>query len=233
MNKLRLFLSIALLTGLSSCDKAKSGSDHAPPEEEAKTTTDVTPKVTTPTQKAAGTAGSVGDAAGRYTIEGTHTQIIFKVNHMGASNQYGMFVGVEGSFSLDADPTASEISLTVPTDSVFTADKKRDDHLKSPDFFDAKQFPTITFKSSSVKATGDGTYSVAGDLMLHGVTKPLTIAMTHGGAGTDPEMMGGKFRTGFNGKATFKRSDFGMNFMVGAGLGDEVTLLLSLEGTRD
>ena len=233
MIKTNIVLSIALLAGLSSCDKAKSGSEKASADTDKATV--VAPELPKPTKTlpTAGAAATFKDAAGTYTIDGSHTKVVFSIRHMGLSDQYGMFTGIEGSFTLDADPTASKLALSFPTASIYTAAKKRDDHLKSPDFFDAKQFPMVEFKSTEIKSTGENTFSVTGDLSLHGATRPVTINLTHGGSATDPDMMGGKFRVGFNGDASFKRSDFGMNFMVGAGLDDEVNLLLSLEGTRN
>ncbi|HUH02599.1 MAG TPA: YceI family protein [Kofleriaceae bacterium] len=172
-------------------------------------------------------------AGGRYTIDSAHTQALFKIEHLGVSHQYGMFTRVEGSFEIDAaDLAKSKIDISIPADSVFTAVQKRDDHLRSPDFLDAKQFPTITFKSKSVEATGANTYAVVGELTLHGVTRNVTLALENVGSARDPEAMGGAFRVGFNGEATIKRSEWNMTYMQGAGLGDEVTLLLAVEGTR-
>jgi polyisoprenoid-binding protein YceI len=117
--------------------------------------------------------------------------------------------------------------VTVKVDKLDTANAKRDQHLKSSDFFNAKQFPDIEFKSTGVKSTGDKTFDVTGDLTLHGVTKSITVPMTFVGAATTP--MGA--RAGFDATFTIKRSDYGMNFMPGM-VGDDVTLMINLEGVK-
>lgn len=232
IRSLSVALALALLVPLTACDKADS-SEKTAPEPTAKTGEAPTAKPAAGAGDTTKAGASLAEAGGSYTIDSAHTQALFKIKHLDVSYQYGMFTKVEGSFTLDsAAPEKSEIQISIPTESVFTAVKKRDDHLRSPDFFDAKQFPTLTFKSTSVSATGGNTYSVTGDLTMHGVTKPATLELQHVGGGKDPEMMGGAYRVGFNGEATIKRSEWNMNYMQGAGLGDEVTLLVSVEGTR-
>jgi polyisoprenoid-binding protein YceI len=127
-----------------------------------------------------------------------------------------------------ADPSKSSVELTIPVESVDTKYEKRDQHLKSPDFFNAKQFPMIVFKSKSVEASGD-TYKVTGELLLHGVTKPLTLEMKKG---TEEKGMEGEIRGGGETRFTVKRSDFGMNFMQGP-LGDEVAMIVSVAGIKE
>jgi polyisoprenoid-binding protein YceI len=127
-----------------------------------------------------------------------------------------------------ADPSKSSVEVSVPVESVDTKNEKRDQHLKSPDFFNAKQCPMIIFKSKSVEASGD-TYKVTGDLTLHGVTKPLTLEIKKG---TEAKGTEGEIRGGGETRFTVKRSDFGMNFMQDA-LGDDVTVILSLEGVKE
>ncbi len=234
-----ILASFTLMAGIAACDKAKPEEGKAKPAPTpAKVAPATNPAKTMPATAAAepgkteaSPGSSLAKAVGEYTIDSEHTQLVFAVNHLGTSNQYGQFTKVTGHFSIAEDLSKSSISLEVPTGSVFTAAKKRDDHLRGPDFFDAKQFPTITFKSTSVKATGANTYTVSGDLTLHGVTKSIAIDLKHGASAADPEMMGGRFRTGFNGSFSIKRSEFGLNYMPGA-LGEEIQLLLALEGTR-
>ena len=98
--------------------------------------------------------------------------------------------------------------------------------MKSPDFFNAKQFPTISFKSTSVKKDGDTVLNVTGDLTLHGVTKSITVPLTVVGSGKG---MAGETRTGFEGTVEFKRSDFGMTGLAPV-VGDDVRLIVSIEG---
>ncbi len=167
-------------------------------------------------------------AADNYAIDTSHTKANFRVKHFGVSWFHGQFHDVSGSVTWDAkNPAASTVEFAIKADSLFTADKKRDDHLKSPDFFNTKQFPTINFKSTAVKQAG-GKWQVTGDLTLHGVTKPITADFEFVGEGKDPW---GGYRAGWEGKITFKRSDFGMNFMQG-GIGDEINIVVSIEGTK-
>ena len=163
-----------------------------------------------------------------YKIDGIHSAVIFKVAHLGVSYTWGRFDSIEGSLKFRDSGEGASINVTVKADSINTGDAKRDGHLKSPDFFSTKEFPTITFVSKSWKKTGDGAYEVSGDLTLHGVTKLVTIPVTKVGEGKDPW---GGYRVGFEGVLKIKRTDYGMNKMVGPA-GDEVTLHLGIEGMR-
>ena len=168
-------------------------------------------------------------AADSFKIDSAHSAIIFKINHLGMSDFYGRFNDVSGSFVLDAaDPAKSSAEVKIKAESVDTHEAKRDDHLKGPDFFNAKQFPMITFASTAGKTVSDKQYEVAGNLTMKGVTKPVTLTFVKGGEGNDPW---GKYRIGFNSTLTIKRSDFGMNFMADK-LGDEVTLMIAAEALR-
>jgi polyisoprenoid-binding protein YceI len=166
--------------------------------------------------------------ADTYKIDPVHSSVAFSIKHLGVTDFYGRFNDISGTVVFDKDdPSKSSVELTVPVESVDTHNPKRDQHLKSPDFFNAKQFPVITFKSNKVEPNGD-TYKVSGDFTLHGVTKPLTVDFKKGGEGKG---MQNEIRGGGETRFTIKRSDFGMNFMLG-GLGAEVTILLSLEGIK-
>ncbi|MGZ3724025.1 MAG: YceI family protein, partial [Bdellovibrionales bacterium] len=164
-------------------------------------------------------AFSVPAFADTYKIDPAHTSIVFKISHLGFSHVYGMIPGAEGKFTIDeAKPEKSSLELTLKADQITTNDKKRDEHLHSPDFFNVKQFPVISFKSKTVKKSGKN-FEIAGDLTMHGVTKPVTFTFNQLATGKDPW---GNVRTG--GDATFKvkRSDFGMTFMNEPGkVGDE------------
>jgi polyisoprenoid-binding protein YceI len=165
--------------------------------------------------------------AATYQIDGVHSSVVFKIKHLDTANFYGRFNGLSGSIDFDsASPAAGKVSLEIKTESVDTGVQQRDDHLRSPDFFDAKQFPTITFQSTKVAKAGDKTYDVTGDLGLHGVTKPITLRVEHTGSGKHPRS--GAELVGFEARATIKRSDFGMQFMQGP-LGDEVEILIAIE----
>ncbi len=206
------------------CSKDDEGNKHK--TKALKQTTTATGGEKAP---AAPAGSALAEAAGSYEVDGDHSHVIFRISRLGLSYQYGSFNKISGSLTIDgADPSNSSISIEIAADSVFTANKKRDTHLKGPDFFDAKQFPTITFKSTKVEAAGGSRYNVSGDLIMHGVTKPVTISLDYVGSGKDPW---GGFRAGFEGKMTVKRSDFGITFMS-EGLGDEVELTLAFEAVR-
>ena len=168
-------------------------------------------------------------AADNYKIDPEHGTVIYKVSHFGIGNAYGRFNKPTGTVALDtADASKTTFEFSVATDNVDTANPKRDAHLKSPDFFNAKQFPTITFKSTGVKSSGDNKFEVTGDLTLHGVTKSITVPIAKTGEG-DTKMMG--YRTGWEAQVDLKRSDYGMNGMQGP-VGDDVHLTMSFEAVK-
>jgi polyisoprenoid-binding protein YceI len=161
-----------------------------------------------------------------YTIDDAHSSVGFKIQHLGISWIQGRFDDISGTFSLDKDPAKSSFALTLKTDSIDTNNKNRDTHLKSPDFFNAKQYATISFKSTSVKAV-DGGYEVKGDLTMHGETKPISFTLK---GGKEVDFMGKK-RTGFSTELTLKRFDFGMDKFKEA-LSDDVQVAVSFEGVK-
>lgn len=166
--------------------------------------------------------------ADQYALDKGHTAIIFGIKHLNMSYTYGRFNDIDGQFTLDAQNTAnSSFKVTIKTASIDTGLKKRDDHLRSLDFFNANQFPVITFESTQVEAAEDG-YQVSGKLSLHGETKPITLHLQKLGEGDDPW---GNYRAGFAAELTIKRSDYGMTNMPEA-VGDEVKLMISFEGLR-
>ncbi|MEM1305873.1 MAG: YceI family protein [Planctomycetota bacterium] len=171
--------------------------------------------------------------AASFDIDTSHTSIVFSVSHLGYSYTYGMFRKSGGSFEFDRDnPSASKFSFTVDVASLDTMDAKRDEHLRSADFFNVKQFPQMTFVSSKVeKATapdGKEIYNVTGTMTLHGVSSEVTLPLEYLGEGPGPY---GKYRVGFICQTMFKRSDFGMNFMTGP-IGDSVGVSISFEGLK-
>ncbi|MEQ1501133.1 MAG: YceI family protein [Myxococcota bacterium] len=167
-------------------------------------------------------------AADTYDIDPVHSTVLFSALHFNASHFYGRFDNTTGVVVIDeANPAASKIEVITKVDSISTWDQKRNDHLKSPDFFNAAQFPTIKFVSKSFKKTATG-WAVTGDFTLHGVTKPLTVEFTKVGEGDDPW---GGHRAGWEGQFSIKRSDYGMTFM-NPGIGDDVKLIVSLEGVK-
>jgi polyisoprenoid-binding protein YceI len=168
-------------------------------------------------------------AADTYEVDPVHSTVVFKVAHLGVSNVHGRFNEVTGTVALDeAKPALSSIDIQIKVESIDTNSAKRDQHLKSPDFFNAKQFPVIAFKSKEVKKVGEKLYDAKGDLTLHGVTREVTIRFRRIGEGKDPW---GGYRSGGEATFTIKRSDFGMKFML-EGVGDEVQISVGLEGIR-
>ncbi len=164
-----------------------------------------------------------------YKIDGSHTQVQFTYNHMGLSNITGRFDEVKGKFDFDAaNPANSSIQVEIPMASLTTGVAKLDEHLQSPDFFDAAAFPTATFKSTQVTAAGDKKLTVAGDLTIHGVTKPVVLDVTINGNGMHP--MQKVAAAGFHATTTIKRSDFGVSKYVPA-VSDEVKIAITLEAT--
>ncbi len=166
--------------------------------------------------------------AADYTIDNGHSMAVFSVKHLGVGNFWGVFHHVTGAVSYDkANVAASTVKLTIKSGSIFTADKKRDGHLKSPDFLNAKEFPTMTFESTSVKAAG-AAMDVTGKLTLRGKTNRVTAKVTFTGEGKDPW---GNNRAGWEARLTIKRSQFGITTMPG-GLGEEISLIIAVEGIK-
>jgi polyisoprenoid-binding protein YceI len=177
---------------------------------------------------ALGTA-PVSAAPETYEVDLSHSFAMFRIKHLNVGYAYGRFNDFAGTFVVDeANPAASSVELTIQVKSVDTNNEKRDQHLRSPDFFSANQFPTMVFKSTAVSKSGEGAYEVKGNLTLHGVTKPVTLAMRKTGKGDDPW---GNHRIGFEGTTSIKRSDFGMNKMMEA-VADQVWITVAVEGIR-
>jgi polyisoprenoid-binding protein YceI len=172
--------------------------------------------------------GSVS-RADDYVIDAAHSGVTFQISHMGVSYIPGRFNEFSGNFTIDtSDPAKSSFSLTIKTESVDTNNSKRDEHLRAPDFFNAKQFPTITFASTAVKAV-EGGYEVTGDLTMHGETKPITFSLKGGKTAEFPPKV---IRTGFTSpQIVIKRTDFGVGKPMPV-LGNEVYIAVSFEGTK-
>lgn len=164
-----------------------------------------------------------------YELDNDHSFAIFSINHLGVSTTIGRFNDKKGSLVFDSEkPENSKIDFTIMTESVDTHNQKRDDHLRGPDFFNAKQFPVMSFKSKSIKSTGKDTYDVSGEIMIHGTKKDMSFSVQKIGEGKDPW---GGYRMGGIARFKIKRSDFGMNFMVGP-VADEVDVTFAFEGIK-
>ena len=172
-------------------------------------------------------------AADRFKIDPSHTSFAFLINHLGYSNTLGRFADAEGEFTFSpTDAAAIAIKLTIKTASITTFDKARDDHLRSPDFFNAAEFPTMSFVSTKVEKTGEKTGKVTGNLTLIGQTKPVTIDVTFNKMAPHPLPRYNQILTsGFSARGTIKRSDWGMKFGV-PNLGDDVQLIIEVEGAK-
>jgi polyisoprenoid-binding protein YceI len=168
------------------------------------------------------------NAADTFKLDPVHSFVLFSVQHLGVANTYGRFNDVAGTVIFDRDnPSKSSVDLTVRVESLDTHNAIRERSLMSPDFFDVKQFPTMTFRSTKVEGSGNA-LKVSGDLTIRGVTRPVTVDFKKGGEGKG---VFGEWRGGGETRFTIKRSDFGMNFELGE-VGDEVTIILSLEGVK-
>lgn len=170
-------------------------------------------------------AAKAGDT---YQVDGAHSWVAYRVKHLGVANSFGIFKAISGSFVVDeAAPEKSSMDITVKVDSIDSGNPARDQHLKSPDFFNAKQFPTITFKSRKVTKSQDG-YEVTGDLTLHGVKKELVFKVDKIGTAKDPR--GGQ-HAGFSVDVPIKRTDYGIKTATDM-IADEVLLEIGIEGMR-
>ena len=168
--------------------------------------------------------------AATYAIDGGHSSIIFKIMHAGVANFYGRFNEITGQFVYDeANPANCSFDITVPTASVDTNNTKRDNHLKSPDFFNTPEHPEFTFKSTKVERKDEKTLAVTGDINAHGVTKPITVDFVLTGMSESRRGVKAGMETTF----TIKRTDFGMDtYVASGGLGDEVTFTIALEAVK-
>lgn len=175
---------------------------------------------------------SVPAAAQTWNIDSTHSQTSFAVTHLMVSTVRGAFGKTSGTVEFDGkDLSSLKVNATVDIASVDTREPKRDEHLKSPDFFDAAKFPTATFVSKRTEAAGQGRFKLVGDLTLHGVTKEVTFDVT--GPSAPVKGSRGEARTGATATGTINRKDFGVTWnraLDGGGVvvSDEVQLTIDL-----
>jgi polyisoprenoid-binding protein YceI len=168
-----------------------------------------------------------------WLVDKTHSLVGFTVKHMMVSNVHGEFGSYEATVDFDpANPTALSLEATMDVNSVSTRDTSRDKHLRSADFFDVANHPTLTFKSKKVTKVADGHFQVSGDLTIRGVTKPITLDVQ--GLDRVWDDPWGSRRTGSTASAVINRKDFGLmwNKALEAGgvlVGDEVTINLEIE----
>lgn len=177
-----------------------------------------------------GSMQSIQAQAVTYRIDPIHSFIIFRVKHLNTGFAYGRFNTFSGTFVVDErNPANSSIELEIDANSVDTGNSQRDDHLRNPDFFNARQFPKITFKSTRVRKLNDTTVEVQGNLTMRGVTRPITARVTFTGKGRNQR---GQEIIGFETTFTIRRSQFNINYGLNGGLDDEVRVTFAVEGIR-
>ncbi|MBV8070830.1 MAG: YceI family protein [Acidobacteriaceae bacterium] len=168
-----------------------------------------------------------------YEIDPAHSNLQFSVRHLMVTNVRGSFTGVKGSVIYDPqNPSAAVVEATIDAATLHTGDEQRDTHVKSPDFLDVANYPTITFRSTKVQKVSDEEFKVTGNLTLHGVTKEVVLDISE----VSPEAKDpwGKTRIGASARTKIKRSDYGLTWNApleagGVLIGDDVKLDFELE----
>lgn len=174
--------------------------------------------------------GLPGLVAGTWAIDPTHSDVSFTVRHLMLSKVRGQFTSFAGSLEIAGDVVDSSVTATIDLDSIDTRDSGRDAHIRSADFFDVEQHPKMTFASTAIRPAGDD-YVVEGVLSLHGVSKPVELALEFHGAGSDPW---GGTRAGFSATTEINRRDFGIDITLpldggGVVVGDKIKVALEIE----
>jgi polyisoprenoid-binding protein YceI len=174
-------------------------------------------------------AVSFGYAQDTYAHDPIRTFVIYRAQFGTFGYEMGTFEQASFTFTVDpADASKNTVSFSVEAGSVNTGNDKRNSDMTGPDMLDAVQFPTIDFKSTSVKDTGDGNLEVTGDLTVHGVSKPITVQVQKVGEGDDYE---GKHRIGYYLEFSVNRQDYGMTGFEGA-VGDTLDLMIAANGVK-
>lgn len=175
-------------------------------------------------------SATLAGAAEKYVLDASHSQVIFSYNHLGFSTTYGMFSGFEGEIMFDQeDPAASSVMVSMPVMSMFTGWEKREGHFMSDDFFGATPDDMVTFASTSIEVTGEGTANITGDLTMNDITKSVVLDATLNKAGDHPQA--GKPWAGFDATTTILRSDFGVGAFAPF-VSDEVEVKISIEAMK-
>ena len=180
------------------------------------------------------TSLSTTHAADRYTLDPAHTTVAFLIDHVGYAKTLGLFTDVSGSFIFEQDTgTVTDISISVGTASVNSANEARDKHVRSKDFLNVSEYPEMTFTASSASIDPDGAGEISGELTLLGKTQSLTLSIQLNKADDYP--FGHKrFTLGVSASGTLDRSDYGMDYGVANALvGDQVNLILETEAIQD
>jgi len=176
---------------------------------------------------------SVMAAAESFTVDPDHTFPNFTIDHLGFSTMHGRFGQTSGKLTVDQAKHTGSVDVVIDAASVDTGFNKRNDHLRSPDFLNAKEFPEITYKSTKVTINKDSSAVVEGNLTIAGVTKPVTLNVKRMKCGINPmDPKKQQYRCGFDADAKIKRSDFGVKFGLPA-IGDDMAIDLEVEAVRD
>ena len=177
-----------------------------------------------------GLATAAAAAPETYTLDASHSQIVFSYTHLGFSTTTGMFSGFEGTIEFDAeDPAASSVSVAFPTASLYTGWDERTAHFLTEDFFGAEAAPEISFKSTGIEVTGEKSGKITGDLTINGITKPVVLDAVMTQMGEHP--MAKKPWVGFDATTTVLRSDFDMG-QFAPYVSDEVAIEISIEAMK-
>jgi len=165
-----------------------------------------------------------------WSLDGAHSRLGFTITHMGITNISGQFSNFDVKISTpNEDFVGASIEMSAQSNSVTTGLEMRDNHLKTADFFDVEKFPTLTFKSTSVKKAKGNNYTIVGDFTMHGVTKAVSLVGTHTGSAKN---RAGNDVAGLQITGVVKRSDFGVG-EAGPGLSDDVKLIADLEVSKN
>ena len=168
-------------------------------------------------------------AADEYVLDSGHTYPNFTVDHMGFSLMHGRFNQTSGKLWMDRDGDDSRLEVEIQAASIDTGHEKRDEHLRGEDFFQVEKYPTLSYRSRDIEFLEDDTAIVNGELTLLGVTRPVPLEVDSIRCGS--HMMTKVYTCGFNATGTLKRSEFGMDYGMGA-IGDEITLRIEAEAFR-
>ena len=171
-----------------------------------------------------------GLAAGTWVIDRSHSTVGFTVRHLMVSKVRGTFSEFDGAIEIGESPLDSSVTATIALESIDTKDAQRDAHLRSHDFFETEAYPTMTYRSTAVHQSGDD-FVVDGELTLHGVTRPVQLALEFNGVSSDPW---GGTRAGFSATTEINRRDFGIDITLpldggGVVVGDKVKVELEIE----
>lgn len=175
-------------------------------------------------------------ATTKWALDPMHSEVQFKVKHLVISTVSGFFKSFEGSLTTEnEDFSDSKIDFSLNINSIDTNQSQRDDHLKSADFFDAEKYPKISFKSTSFKKSGDDEYTLAGNLTIKDVTKPITLAVEFGGSTAD---FYGNTKAGFEITGKINRKEFGLTWdgITEAGsivLGEDIKLIINVQFAKE